>query len=220
MFTGLIETVCKVGSSASKAGGIRLTINLGWDVKCGDSIAVNGVCLTVASLKGTAAEFDVSTETLSKATLGKLKAGSEVNIERALKADDRFGGHFVQGHIDAIGKVKKIEKKGDFWMYAFEVGKEISDFLVPKGSIAVDGVSLTIVDAQEQNFSAAVIPATFQNTIFKNYKVGDIVNVETDIICRMVKKQLDNISASAKAMADRLGQKQGLTVEKLKEMGF
>ncbi|MGB8227073.1 MAG: riboflavin synthase [Sedimentisphaerales bacterium] len=210
MFTGLIETVCKVGSSVNRTGGIRLTINLGCDVKCGDSVAVNGVCLTVAGLKGTATEFDVSAETLSKTTLGKLKAGSEVNIERAMSASDRFGGHFVQGHIDTIGKVKKIEKKGDFWVYAFEVGKEISDFLVPKGSIAVDGVSLTIVDAQGQNFSVAVIPATFQNTIFKNYKAGDMVNVETDIICRMVKKQLDQV----------MGQKQGLTVEKLKEMGF
>jgi riboflavin synthase len=210
MFTGLIESVCKVGSAVSKAGGRRLSINLGQVVKYGDSIAVNGVCLTVASLKGAVAEFDLSAETLSKTTLGKLKAGLEVNIERALKADDRFGGHFVQGHIGTIGKVKKIEKKGDFWVYDFEVGKEISDFLVPKGSIAIDGVSLTIVDAQGQNFSAAVIPATFQNTIFKNYKVGDMVNIETDIICRMVKKQLDNV----------LGQKQGLTVEKLKEMGF
>jgi riboflavin synthase len=210
MFTGLIETVCKVSLSVSKTGGIRLTINLGWDVKCGDSIAVNGVCLTATGLKGTVAEFDVSAETLSKTTLGKLKACSEINIERALKADDRLGGHFVQGHIDTIGKVKKIEKKGDFRVYAFEVGKEISDFLVSKGSIAVDGVSLTIADVEKSNFSAAIIPATFENTIFKNYKVNDMVNVETDIICRMVKKQLDNV----------LGQKQGLTVEKLKEMGF
>ncbi len=210
MFTGIIEAVCRVANAAGKAGGIRLAVNLSQDVKSGDSIAINGVCLTAAGLKGAVAEFDVSEETLSKTTLGRLKAGSEVNIERALKADDRFGGHFVQGHIDAIGKVKKIENKGDFRIYTFETGKEISDCLIPKGSIAIDGVSLTIADIKDNNFTIAVIPATFENTIFKNYKVGDAVNIETDIICRIVKKQLENV----------LGQKQGLTVDKLKEMGF
>ena len=210
MFTGLIETICKVASAVKKAGGMRLAVNLGRDVKCGDSIAVNGVCLTVAGLKGTAAEFDVSEETLSKTTLGRLKAGSEVNIEKALKADGRFGGHFVGGHIDAVGIVKKIEKKGDFWQFDFETPKDIQDFLIPKGSIAVDGVSLTIADVKDNNFTIAIIPATFENTIFKNYKPGDLVNIETDIICRIVKKQLENI----------LPAKAGLTVEKLKELGF
>ena len=210
MFTGLIESVCKVDSAVSKTGGMRFAINLGQAVKYGDSIAVNGVCLTVASLKGAVAEFDVSSETLSKTTLGRLMVGSQVNIERAMQTADRFGGHFVQGHIDAVGKVKKIEKKGEFWNFVFEVPKEILDYIIPKGSIAVDGVSLTIVDTQEQNFTVAIIPATYENTIFKNYKAGDLVNIETDIICRIVKKQLDNV----------LGHKQGLTVEKLKELGF
>lgn len=222
MFTGLIESVCRVSAAAGKSGGMRLAIALNeavkcgpprptrWRVEAGESVAVNGVCLTVAGLKGTAAEFDVSAETLSKTTLGKLKPGAEVNIERALRADGRFGGHFVQGHIDTIGIVKKIEKKGDFWIYAFEIDKEFSDFLIPKGSIAIDGVSLTIAEIENNNFTIAIIPATFENTIFKNCRVGDAVNVETDIICRIVKKQLDNIA----------GQKKGLTIEKLKEMGF
>ena len=210
MFTGLIESVCKVDSAISKAGGMRLAINLGQAAKCGDSIAINGVCLTVAGLKGAVAEFDVSAETLSKTTLGRLRVGSQVNIERAMSTGDRLGGHFVQGHIDAVGKVKKIERGGEFWKFVFETSKEIQDFLIPKGSIAVDGVSLTIVDTQGQNFTVAIIPATYENTIFKNYKAGDSVNIETDIICRIVKKQLDNV----------LGHKQGLTVEKLKELGF
>lgn len=210
MFTGIIESVCKVSRAGNKSGGMRLEIDLSEAVKSGDSIAVNGVCLTVANLKGTIAEFDVSGETLSKTTLGRLKAGSEVNIERALKADDRFGGHFVAGHIDAIVAINKIERKGEFWIYTFEAGKEISDFLIPKGSIAIDGVSLTIANIKDNNFTIAIIPATFANTIFKNYKVGDSVNIETDILCRIVKKQLDNI----------LEHKQGLTVEKLKELGF
>lgn len=210
MFTGLVEAVCKVDSAVSKAGGMRLKINLDGDVRCGDSIAVNGVCLTVAYVKGAVAEFDISAETLSRTTLGRLKAGSGVNIERALKAEGRFGGHFVGGHIDAIGKVKKIERGGDFWMYIFEAGKEISDYIIPKGSIAVDGVSLTIADIKGDNFIIAIIPATYENTIFKNYKVGDSVNIETDIICRIVRKQLDNMARH----------KEGLTIDKLKESGF
>jgi riboflavin synthase len=210
MFTGLIEAVSKVGSAVSKIGGMRLGINFGLTTKCGDSIAINGVCLTVSSLKGTVAEFDVSGETLSKTTLGNLKAGSLVNIERAMLANDRFGGHFVQGHIDAIGSVKKIEKKGEFWIYVFKVGKDILDYIIPKGSIAVDGVSLTIAGTEGQNFTVAIIPVTFEKTIFKNYKVGDSVNIETDIICRIVKKQMDNI----------LPNKSNLTIDKLKEFGF
>jgi riboflavin synthase len=210
MFTGLVESVCKVNSAVGRADGMRLKIDLCQAVKCGESVAVNGVCLTTAGLKGNVAEFDVSAETLSKTTLGKLKAGSQVNIERAMKIDDRFGGHFVQGHIDTIGTIKKIEKKGEFWIYTFEVGKTFLDYIIPEGSIAVDGVSLTIADVKDNNFTAAIIPATFERTIFKNYKAGDPVNIETDIICRIVKKQLDNI----------LRNKQGLTIEKLKEMGF
>ncbi|MGA2915733.1 MAG: riboflavin synthase [Sedimentisphaerales bacterium] len=210
MFTGLIEAVCKISSAGVKAGGIRLGVNLGRNVKCGESISVNGVCLTVAGLKGNIAEFDISAETLSKTTLGELRAGSEINTERALKADDRFGGHFVCGHIDAVGIIKKIEKRGDFWQFVFETPKDIQDFLIPKGSIAVDGVSLTIADIKDNNFTIAIIPATYERTIFKNYKPGDLVNIETDIICRAVKKQLDNI----------LPAKTGLTIDKLKEMGF
>ena len=143
-----------------------------------------------------------------------------MNAERAMSANDRFGGHFVQGHIDATGKIKKIEKKGDFWQFAFESPKEILDYIVPKGSITIDGVSLTIADIERNNFSTAIIPATFENTIFRNYRVGDSVNIETDILCRIVKKQLENISASARAMADRLPNKSNLTIDKLKNFGF
>jgi riboflavin synthase len=210
MFTGLIESVCKASFAAGKKDGLKLQINLREAVKIGESVAINGTCLTVAKFKGNTAEFDVSGETLSKTTLKSLEIGSSVNIERAMTANDRFGGHFVQGHIDAIGKIKKIEKKGDFWMFTFETPKEIHDYLIPKGSIAVDGVSLTIADIEKNNFSISVIPATFKNTIFKNYKAGDSVNIETDILCRIVKKQLENI----------LPNKSNLTIDKLKENGF
>jgi riboflavin synthase len=210
MFTGLIESVCKVNSAVRQTGGMRLQINLGMAVKTGESISINGVCLTAASVKGNIAEFDVSGETLSKSTLGNLKTGSAVNIERAMAADDRFGGHFVQGHIDATGKIKKIEKKGEFWQFTFEAPKDILDYIIAKGSIAIDGASLTIADMQGQNFSVSIIPATFENTIFKNYKAGESVNIETDILCRIVKKQLENILPGSA----------NLTMGKLKEMGF
>lgn len=210
MFTGIIESVCRAVSANRQGGGMRLEIDLGRDVKLGDSIAVNGVCLTVSGLRGNTAQFDVSGETVTKTTIGNLKTSSLVNIERAMSANDRFGGHFVQGHIDAVGKIKKIERKGDFWQFVFEAPKEVLDHIIPKGSIAIDGVSLTITDIEKSNFGTAIIPATFENTIFKNYRVGDSVNIETDIICRIVKKQLGEI----------LGNKSGLTVDKLKEMGF
>lgn len=210
MFTGLIESVCKVGSIISRAGGLRLQINLGQAVKIGESVSVNGVCLTAARVNGSSAEFDVSPETVEKTTLKSLKAGALVNIERAMSAGDRFGGHFVQGHIDAVAKIKKIEKKGSFWIFVFETSQEIKDYLIPKGSIAIDGVSLTIAETKDRSFEVSIIPATFENTIFKNYKIGDSVNIETDMICRTVKKQLENI----------LLNKSNLTIDKLKEIGF
>src|SRR4030043_330043 len=138
MFTGLIESICTVSSAVRQGGGLRVIMPLSQDAKYGESIAVNGVCLTIAEVKGNSAQFEVSGETLSRTTLGGLKAGAQVNIERALQANGRVGGHFVQGHIDAVGKVRKIEKKGDFWQFVFEAPKDIWEFLIPKGSIAID----------------------------------------------------------------------------------
>jgi riboflavin synthase len=213
MFTGLIETVGRVSGVFPAKGGLRLVLNAAGasdNVKPGASIAVNGVCLTASAVRADAVEFDVSGESVSKTTIGKLKVGSQVNIEQAMKVSDRFGGHFVQGHIDALGKVKAIEKKGDFWQFVFAADESVKDYLVPKGSIAIDGVSLTIAELDKNNFSIAIIPATFEKTIFKNYKVGDSVNIETDILCRIIRRQLANILPGKSAM----------TIDKLKEMGF
>lgn len=210
MFTGLIESVCKVGSCVGNGQGMKLQLDIGKDVKIGDSVAINGVCLTVSKLQASNAQFDVSGETAASSTLKNLKPASYVNIERAMSIGDRFGGHFVQGHIDAVGKVKKIERKGDFWQFVFEGTREIKNYLIPKGSIAIDGVSLTIADVQDFTFSVAVIPTTFESTIFKYYKVGDLVNIETDILCRIIKKQLENI----------LPNNANLTIDKMKEIGF
>jgi riboflavin synthase len=213
VFTGIIEAVCTVESTRQIAGAMRLTIDLAVlasGSKIGDSIAINGVCLTIAELNRTLAGFDVSGETLTKSTLGKLKPKSFVNVERALMAGGRFGGHFVQGHIDGTATIKSVRKEGQFANMEFAVSSELLDQMVVKGSVAVDGVSLTIVDINKSGFSIAIIPKTLEQTTLAKAKIGDTVNIETDIIVKAVKKLLDNL----------LPTEQKLTVEKLKEFGF
>ncbi len=213
MFTGLIEAVCRVTEVRPDRGCLRLTIDLqglAAESSIGDSIAVNGACLTSTSLKNTIAPFDVSAETLAKPTIGKLKPGSLVNADRALKPTDRIGGHFVQGHVDATAKIKTIDKKNDFADITFTASPELLDQMIPKGSVAVDGVSLTIAKLDSTSFTVAIIPQTWQDTNFTTAKVGDTVNIETDIITKTIKKQLEKI----------LPQSRGLTAEKLKELGF
>jgi len=214
VFTGLIEAVCTVESTRQIAGAMRLTIDLAalaGGSKIGDSIAINGVCLTIAELNRTLAVFDVSGETLTKSTLGKLKPKAFVNAERAVMAGGgRFGGHFVQGHIDGTAAIKAINKQGQFANMEFAAGDELLGQMVVKGSVAVDGVSLTIADINKSGFSTAIIPKTLEQTTLARAKIGDTVNIETDIIVKAVKKQLDNL----------LPREQKLTVEKLKELGF
>jgi riboflavin synthase len=190
-----------------------LTVDLGEladDCKTGDSIAVNGVCLTVARLRAAAADFDVSPETLAKSALSKLRPASVVNIERAIRANDRFGGHFVQGHIDGTAVVQTVESRGDFAQMKFTAPNELLDDMVAKGSVAVDGISLTIAEISQGSFSIAVIPETWNKTTLNKVRIGDKVNIETDIIVKAVKKRLEKI----------LPQSQTLTAEKLKGLGF
>jgi riboflavin synthase len=180
------------------------------DVKIGDSIAVNGVCLTVSKLQGTLVSFDLSGETLAKSNMGDLTPSSQVNVELALKASDRFGGHFVQGHVDGTAKIKVIQYLGQFANFTFASSPELLDQMAIKGSIAVNGISLTIAELDRSTFSVAVIPQTLKKTNLGTAKIGDVVNVETDIITKTIRKQIEKI----------LPQKQGLTVERLKELGF
>lgn len=213
MFTGLVETVCTVKSVRQTADAMQITIDLGYladETKIGDSIAINGVCLTVARLESSLATFDVSSETLQKSTLSKLMPSSQVNIERALMPSDRLGGHFVLGHIDGTATIKTIHRHGQFADIEFAASSELLDQMVIKGSVTVDGISLTIADMNKSSFSAAVIPETLKKTTLGKVKIGDQVNIETDIIAKMIKKQLEKI----------LPEKQKLTVEKLKELGF
>ena len=213
MFTGLIEAICTVKAVRQSRGGLLLTIDLGKpadESKIGDSIAINGVCLTVAKLDGGLATFDISSETLTKSNLGKLKPSSPVNVEPAMKASGRFGGHIVQGHINGAATIKAINKQGQFADIKFAASEELLEQMVVKGSVAVDGISLTIASMDENSFSAAIIPETLKKTTLGEAKIGDTVNIETDIIVKTIKKQLENI----------LPQKQPLTVEKLRELGF
>ena len=213
MFTGLIKAICTVKSACTTGGGMRLTIDLGklaQECKIGDSIAINGVCLTIARLQGSLAEFDVSGETLTKSALGKLKSSSPVNVESALRADDRFGGHFVLGHVDGTAKIKKIEPQGEFARITFTADAELLAQMVVKGSVAVDGISLTVAAMDEGGFSVSIIPETLKKTTLGTAKMGDMVNIETDIIVKTIRSAVDKI----------LPEKQKLTAERLKELGF
>jgi len=213
MFTGLIEMLCIVKSVQNTAGAMQLTVDLGKladETKVGDSIAINGTCLTVAQLTANVAGFDVSPETLKKSVLGKLKAGSQVNVERAVKAGDRLGGHIVAGHIDGTATIAAVHKQDKVWNIKFSAPSELLDQMVVKGSVAVDGISLTIASLDKNSFGAAIIPETLKKTTLGKAKIGDLVNIETDIIVKTIKKQLENM----------LGQQQKLTVERLKKLGF
>lgn len=213
MFTGLIETMGVVKSARPSGGGLVLTVDLGGiagDVRTGDSIAINGVCLTVARLQGGLASFDLSAETLAKSALGELKPSSPVNLERAMKAGDRFGGHFVQGHVDGTATIGAIDRRSEFSDITFAAGAELLEGMVPKGSIAVDGISLTIAEISGTGFSVCVIPETLKRTTLGKANIGDSVNIETDIIVKAVKRQLENI----------LPKKEPLTAERLRQLGF
>ncbi len=213
MFTGIIKTICTVKSAYNAGGGMRLAVDLGKladECKLGDSIAINGVCLTIVKLQGGFAEFDVSDETLTKSTLGRLKPSSPVNAELAMKAADRFGGHFVLGHVDGIAAIKAISRQGQFANIEFTANPTLLAQMVVKGSVAVDGISLTIANMDAAGFSVSIIPETLKQTTLEQAKIGDTVNIETDIIVKTIIKQLEKI----------LPNKQSLTTERLKELGF
>jgi len=215
MFTGLIEGVGEVRSVAPSGGlgGGALAVDLGEladDCRLGDSIAINGACLTVTRLDGMLATFGLSAETLAMSTLARLRPRAKVNIERAMQAGARFGGHIVQGHVDGIGTVRAINRSGEFADIEIGVGAELLDQMVPKGSVAIDGVSLTIAQLGPEGFRVAAIPETLNRTTLGGARIGQQVNIEIDVIVKVVRRQLERIVPSGP----------GLTVERLKEMGF
>lgn len=191
MFTGLIEEKGKVLGIQPGPGGLRLTIEaplVSGDVKLGDSVAVNGACLSAVEVAPPALTFDVVRETVERTTLKSLKPGDAVNLERPLQAGDRLGGHMVLGHVDGIGTIRQISKSGGEMVFRFEATPKVMTYIVEKGSIAVDGISLTIADLGANWFTVAVIPHTLEVTTLGRKTVGGNVNLETDIIGKYVRK--------------------------------
>ncbi|GAB63836.1 MAG: riboflavin synthase [Candidatus Jettenia sp.] len=195
MFTGIIEHVVSVKKLLPKAGGGELFLDVNGfyeDLKLGESMAINGVCLTVKEIEGQIISFDVSGETLRRTTLGTLGHAEKVNAERALKVGDRLGGHFVSGHVDGIGTIKEKKQSADQCILSFSTGKIFTDMMIEKGSVAIDGISLTIVGVTDSFFSVALIPYTLASTTLGFRKTGDLVNVEIDMMGKWIKKLLIN----------------------------
>lgn len=191
MFTGIVEEIGKVQNIKKNVKSFVLTIEgnkIFEDINIGDSISVNGVCLTVTTFTNNSFTADVMYETMSRSSLGQLKNGSHVNLERAMTANGRFGGHIVSGHIDGTGKIIKIEKDDNAIWYTIAVKDNLMKYIVEKGSIAIDGISLTIAKVTVDNFSVSIIPHTVQETILSHRSDGDIVNIENDVIGKYVEK--------------------------------
>ncbi|MGB9688158.1 riboflavin synthase [Thermogutta sp.] len=194
MFSGIVEALGTVAAVISEPPGVRLVVReprIAAETRVADSIAVNGCCLTVIAVDGDTFAFQAGPETLSRTNLGDLKEGSRVNLERSLKIGDRLGGHFVTGHIDDVGYLVQREDFGEWSRFWFKIPRRLARQMAPKGSIAVDGVSLTIVDSEPERFSVALIPYTLAVTTLGPMKVGDKVNLETDILAKYVERQLE-----------------------------
>ena len=193
MFTGIIEDLGTVTHLKREGGNLHITIksNIGQELKVDQSVAHNGVCLTVTSVINGEYTITAIRETLSKCNLSSLKIGDKINLERAMKLGDRLDGHIVQGHVDQIGICKSILKEKGSWVFRFEYDKIPNNITIEKGSITVNGVSLTVVDSKTNTFSVAIIPYTFEHTNFKSIKVGDIVNLEFDVLGKYIQKLLE-----------------------------
>lgn len=193
MFTGIIEELGAVRSIEFHGGNARVIIEAATvteGTKSGDSIAINGVCLTALEVKADSFEADVSSETLARSTLGSLEVGARVNLERAVTPATRLGGHIVQGHVDGRGTLVSAVQEGDFWTVTIGFPKEFAKYLVYKGSVAVEGISLTVAALRDDNFDIAVIPKTWEMTNLSTLKPGDSVNLEADVIGKYVERML------------------------------
>jgi riboflavin synthase len=192
MFTGLVEAVGEIASLEPMPPGIRMRVQtaLGAELVPGDSLAVNGVCLTVVSADKTGIQADVSPETARVTTLGTARCGTIVNLERPLRADGRLGGHFVQGHVDATAAIDEIREDGDSRWMTVRFPSELASYIARKGSIAVNGVSLTVAGVDDHRFGVQVIPYTWAHTNFHALKAGDAVNLECDVLAKYVARAL------------------------------
>jgi riboflavin synthase len=191
MFTGLIESVGTVADVGSAPTRLAVSTTLGRDLSPGDSLAVNGVCLTVVRAGPNDVEADVSPETARVTTLGKLGTGALVNLERPLRADARVGGHFVQGHVDAAGSLEDLRKDGESYWLTVRFPRELAPYIVQKGSIAVDGISLTVASVDADRFGVQIVPFTWLHTNLQAARPGDAVNIECDILGKYVARALE-----------------------------
>ncbi|MCL2828881.1 MAG: riboflavin synthase [Oscillospiraceae bacterium] len=193
MFTGIIEEIGTIHGLARGPRSVKLTISGGLifsDLKLGDSVAVDGVCLTVAAIDGLTFTADVMPETLDRSALGALRPGSQVNLERAMAADGRFGGHMVSGHIDGIGRIADQRRDDNAVWLRIETDTRILRYVIEKGSIAIDGISLTVAKLDDSGFSVSIIPHTAQETALLQKKPGDQVNLENDLVAKYVERLL------------------------------
>ena len=194
MFTGIIESVGKVQALEPKCGDVTLVIDTGSldmaGVQLGDSIAVNGVCLTVVALTGSGFSADVSGETLGLTSIGKLKVGSGVNLERAMKSGNRFGGHMVTGHVDGLAEVVSRDSDARSERFRLRAPVELARYIAHKGSVTIDGTSLTVNTVEGREFELNIIPHTLENTVIGGYQPGTAVNIEVDIIARYLERLL------------------------------
>ncbi len=194
MFTGIIEAQGRIENIVNIAGDVRMTIAIGKmemsDVKIGDSISCNGVCLTAIELTNSTYTADVSSETLKVTTLGELAIGSAVNLEKALRLQDRLGGHLVSGHVDGLGEVVSIKQEARSWRYQFKFPLEIGKYIAEKGSICINGISLTVNEVESNIFGVNIVPHTRQETTIKDLQLGSKVNLEVDLLARYIERML------------------------------
>ena len=215
MFTGIVEEIGKIKAIKKGKNSARLVINAKKvleDVKLGDSIAVNGVCLTVTEFSNSEFGVDVMHESLRKSSLSTLKNDSSVNLERAMLLNGRFGGHIVSGHIDGTGEIINIKNDDNAIWYTISAKDKIMKYIIEKGSITIDGISLTVANLSESDFSVSIIPHTQEETILKTKKIGDIVNLENDCIAKYVESLLN--------FKEKSEVKKDITMDFLLENGF
>lgn len=214
MFTGIVEAAVPITSVSPMGGVVRIVLALPDDwrggVKLGDSIAINGCCLTVAALGGVDATFEAVPETMRLTNLGDLRAGSVVNLERAMLAGARLDGHLVQGHVDQVGRIASVIEAGGEWRVTVDAGAAFCNQCVHKGSVCIDGISLTIAELTATTLTVAIIPHTWKITALSHRKPGDRVNLEADVIGKYVQRQLAAI----------FGVTSGITVDLLRKHGF
>jgi len=207
MFTGIIEDIGTVFKITDSAISVNTILD---DIKIGDSVAVNGACLTATKISGGKIDFDYSPATNKFTNIGMLKKNSTVNLERALRFNSRLGGHILSGHIDTAVKIENIKKAGNFYVFSFEINDKMKNYIIDKGFVAVDGVSLTVSELTAEQFCVTMIPETFNKTIFKTRKNNDTVNIEIDFFAKYAEKILNGTN----------NKKTDISLEMLKENGF